>query len=102
MTNYRRGTACHISAYEVPNPPSEASAAARKWLAVATAHVYDANVRVPGLPPGQEALAGETMRVFSGRAYADTEAQAMRAALEGLLFELTANGFSTNDDVKLW
>lgn len=102
MTSHRRGVTCQITAFEVPNPPSDPSAAARKWMAVATAHVYDPNVKVPGLQPGQEALAGETMRVFSGRAYADTEAQAMRAALEGLLFELTGKGFSANHDVKLW
>jgi hypothetical protein len=93
---------CQITVFEVPNPPSDPNATAHKWMAVATAHVYDPNVKVPGLQRGQEALAGETMRVFSGRASADCEAQAMRAALEGLLFELTAKGFSANHDVKLW
>lgn len=99
---YRRGTSCQVSAFEVPNPPADPDAAGRKWMAVATAHVYDENVRVPGLPVGQEALAGETMRVLAGRAFADTEAQAMTAALEALLFELTGKGFSANHDVKLW
>lgn len=78
---YRRGVTCQISAFEVPNPPSDPNATARNWMAVATAHVYDPDVKVPGLQPGQEALAGETMRVLSGRAFADTEAQAMTAAL---------------------
>lgn len=90
MTTHRRGVTCQISAFEVPNPPSDPNAQARKWMAVATAHVYDANIKVPGLQPGQEALACETMRVLNGRAFADTEAQAMRAALEGLLFEVSA------------
>ena len=99
---YRRGVTCQISAFEVPNPPSDPNASARKWMAVATAHVYDPDVKVPGLQPGQEAPALETMRVLNGKAFADTEAQAMRAALEGLLFELTAKGFSANHDVKLW
>lgn len=99
---YRRGVTCQISAFEVPNPPTDPNATDRKWLAVATAQAYDPNVRVPGLQPGQEALAGETMRVLSGRAFADTEAKAMVAALEGLLFELTANGLSANHEVKLW
>jgi len=99
---YKRGTTCQISAFEVPNPPSDPNTTARKWMAVATSHVYDPNVKVPGLQPGHEALAGETMRVLSGRAFADTEAQAMAAALEGLLFELTGKGFSANHDVKLW
>lgn len=100
--SHRRGISCQISAFEVSNPPSDPNATGRKWMAVATAHVYDPNVRVPGLQPGQEALAGETMRVLSGRAFGDTEAQAMTAALEGLLFELTGKGFSANHDVKLW
>jgi len=73
MTTHRRGVTCQITAFEVPNPPSDPNATARKWMAVATAHVYDPNVKVPGLQPGQEALAGETMRVFSGRASADTK-----------------------------
>jgi hypothetical protein len=98
---YRRGVTCQITAFEVPNPPSDPNAEARKWLAVATAHVYDPNVKVPGLQPGQEALAGETMLVISGKAYADTEAKAMAAALEGLLFQLTAKGFSATKDVKV-
>jgi hypothetical protein len=86
--NYRRGVSCQISAFEVPNPPSDPDATARKWLAVATAHVYDPDIKVPGLRPGQEALAGETMRVPNGRAFADTESEAMKAALDALLFEL--------------
>jgi hypothetical protein len=99
---YRRGITCQISAFEVPNPPSDPEATARKWLAVATAHVYDPDVKVPGLQPGLEALAGETMRILSGRASADTEAEAMSGALRALLFDLTARGFSANHDVKLW
>jgi len=85
---YRRGVSCQITAFEVPNPPSDPNATARKWLAVATAHVYDPDVKVPGLRPGQEVLAGETMRVPNGRAFADTESEAMKAALEALLFEV--------------
>jgi hypothetical protein len=42
------------------------------------------------------------MRVVDGRAAADTEAQAMAAALQALLFQLTAKGYSENHDVKLW
>ncbi len=99
---HRRGITCQISAYEVPDPPSDPDAHGRKWIAVATAHAYDPDVEVPGLKPGQAAPVGETMRVFSGRAAGDTEAQAMAAALQALLYELTAKGFSANHDVKLW
>lgn len=100
--SYRRGITCHISAFEVPNPPLDPNADARKWLAIASAHVYDTNARPPGLTPEQAVLAGETMRVLTGRAFGDTEAQAMSAALDGLLFELTGKGFSANHDVKAW
>src|SRR5262245_55869189 len=97
---FRRGVTCQITAFEVPNPPLDPNATARKWLAVATAHVYDPTTQVPGLKAEEVVFAGETMRVVSGRAYAGTEADAMRSALEVLLFELTAKGFSANHDVK--
>src|SRR5688500_15210966 len=101
MTVYRRGTNCHISAFELSDPPADPVGITRKWMAVATAHVYDPAVRVPALN-GAEVFAGETMRIFHGRGSGDTEAQAMIAALQTLLYQLTANGFSANDDVKLW
>jgi hypothetical protein len=99
---FRPGVTCQISSFEVPNPPLDPEAIGRKWLAVATAHVYDPNAQVPGLKPEEVVFAGETMRVISGRAYAPTEADAMRSALEALLFQLTAKGFSSNQDVKGW
>jgi hypothetical protein len=91
---FRRGVTCQISAFEVPNPPNDPNAADRKWLAIATAHAYDPDIKVPGLRPGQQALVGETMRVLHGRASADTEAQAMVGALEVLLFQLTGDSSS--------
>ncbi|CAN5392673.1 hypothetical protein BH09PAT4_BH09PAT4_09600 [soil metagenome] len=102
VTTHRRGITCQITAFEVLEAPSDPNVPARKWMAVATAHVYDPNVVVPPLTPAQTVLAGETMRVISSRSYADTEAEAMGVALKGLLFELTAKGFSANHDVKLW
>jgi hypothetical protein len=99
--SHRRGVTCQITAFEVPNPPTDPDAAGRKWLSIASAHVYDANIKVPGLAPGQEVLTGETMRVLNCRAFGDTEAQAMFAALEGLLFEMTAKGFSADHDVTV-
>jgi hypothetical protein len=100
--SHKRGITCQITAFEVPDPPSDPDSLARKWLAVATAHIYDPNIMVPGLKPGQATLAGETMRVVEGRAFADTEAKALVTALEGLLLQLAAKGYSSSDDVKLW
>ncbi len=106
MTNstrtYRRGTTCQITAFEILEAPTDPNVPARKWMAVATAHVYDPNIVVPLLTAAQTVLAGETMRPISSRSYADTEAEAMAIALKGLLFELTSKGFSANHDVKLW
>lgn len=99
---YRRGVTCQITAFEVLDAPADPNVPTRKWMAVATAHVYDPDVVAPPLTPAQVVLAGETMRVFSSRASADTEAVAMVLALEGLLFELTARGFSANHELKLW
>lgn len=99
---YRRGVTCQITAFEVLDAPADPDVPAHKWMAVATAHVYDPDIVVPLLTPAQTVLVGETMRVFSSRASADTEAVAMAMALEGLLFELTARGFSANHEVKGW
>ena len=91
---HRRGMTCQITAFEIFDAPTEPSMPPRKWMAVATAHVYDPNMVMPPLTPAQTVLAGETMRVISSRSYADTEAEAMAIALKGLLFELAASGFS--------
>jgi hypothetical protein len=99
---HRRGITCQITAFEILEAPTDPNVTPRRWMAVATAHLYDPNHVVPPLTPAQTVLAGETMRVISSRSYADTEAEAMAVALKGLLFELTAKGFSANHDVKLW
>ncbi|MDC0741761.1 hypothetical protein [Polyangium mundeleinium] len=91
---HRRGISCQITAFEILDAPTDPDVPPRKWMAVATAHVYDPNMVMPPLTPAQTVLAGETMRVISSRSYADTEAEAMAIALQGLLFELTASGFS--------
>ncbi len=99
---YKRGVTCQITAFEVLDAPVDPDVPTHKWMAVATAQVYDPDIVVPLLTPAQVVLVGETMRVVSGRASADTEAMAMAMALEVLLFQLTAMGFSANFDVKGW
>lgn len=101
MIGFRRGVSCEVSAFEVPNPPLEPESPQRKWLAIATAHVYDPDFEVRGLTRQQVALAGEMMRVVEGRAMGDTEAEALVAALNALLFQLAARGYSTDEDVRL-
>jgi hypothetical protein len=102
VMTHRRGVTCQLSAFEVLDAPTDPNLPSRKWMAVATAHAYDPNVVEPPLTPAQAVLAGATMRVISSRAFAETEADAMAIALKGLLFELTAKGFSANHDVKIW
>ena len=98
---HRRGITCQITAFEVVDAPLDPDVPGRKWMAVATAQVYDPDIVVPQLTPAQVVLAGETMRVISGKSYADTEVEALALALEGLLFQLAAGGFSTNYDEKV-
>jgi hypothetical protein len=70
-------------------------------MATATSQVYDPDIRVPGLRPGQEAACGETMRVISASGFGGTAAVALLAAVEALLFQLTAKGYSKNHDVTM-
>jgi hypothetical protein len=81
-----------ITAYEILEPPEQPGMPPRKWMAVATAHVYDANLVVPPLTVAQTVLAGETMRAIDGRAYAETESIAMALALDRVLFQLKSLG----------
>jgi hypothetical protein len=87
---YRRGTTCQISAFEVLEAPRDPDHPPRTWMAVATAHVYDVNAEAPPLTPAQVVLAGQTLQVVTARAFADTEAEAMTLALKALQFQLTA------------
>src|ERR1043165_8486280 len=86
---------CHVSGFEVPASPA-APTAQTKWLAVATAHYYDAGHRVPGLTPAQVVLTGEAMRVVEGRAYGDSVEDAMVTALRALFFQLRERASSSD------
>ena len=100
--SHERGVTCQITAFKVLDAPPNPNGPPRTWMAVATAHVYDPDIEAPPLTREQVVLSGDTMRVISARSYGETEANAMRLALENLLFQLTARGFSANHDVKLW
>ena len=102
MTKFRRGITCQITAFEVSDPPVDLNVPTAKWHAVATAQIFDPVAEVEPLTPAQVVLAGETMKIVSGKACAPTEALAMADALKALLFELTAKGFSENHDVEIW
>lgn len=84
---HRRATSCSVTAFEVTGETTPVGQTSH-WLGIATSQVYDADVRVEGLSATQRILLGETMVVVSGRGNASTEAGAMHAALEALLFEL--------------
>jgi hypothetical protein len=85
---FNRGTTCQVTAFRIPNPPGVPHAGSETWMAIATSHVYDADIRVPGLRPGDEVLAGETMRVVSARSMSNSERGALLTAFEDLLFQL--------------
>ena len=90
---HRQGTSCHIVCYEVQDPDRPGDHNARRWLGRATAHVFDANRLVPQLTPSATVLTGEVIRTFEGRSIAPTEADALREALDALLFQLTGTWY---------
>lgn len=94
---FKRGITCEITAFEIlnPPPPPDPRFATVKWMAVATAHVYDPDLIVPPLTRETTVLAGETMRVISSRSHAQTQAA---IALNGLLYQLAAIGLSASDE----
>ncbi len=82
---------CQITVFHVADPPDGGVFGPHEWLAIATAHVYYAEIRPPGLKTHAEAiLTGEVMRPLHGRGSAETELGAMTAALEVLLMQLNA------------
>lgn len=61
-----------------------------EFSAIATAHVWDAEVDAPPLRPYQKYLAAAVLQSRSGRGSGPTQELATRAALSGLFFQLGA------------
>lgn len=99
---YERGITCQVAAFRVIDPPEDPIVPTSTWIAVATCQLYDPEIEVASLTPAQVVLTGETVRTISGKASSNSEAKAMRLAINALLFELTAKGYSDNQDVELW
>lgn len=80
-----------MSSFWVEDPPTDGVTEPHGWMAVATAHVYESHPDTGGnLTPDGAILAGVVMRTVDGRATASNEADAILAAVKGLLFELRA------------
>jgi hypothetical protein len=91
--SHRRGMTYQVTAFCLDDPPQDGVTVPQPWMAVATAHVFDRHVKVNGLTPAGVILSGEAMRIISGKASAASEAEAVEAALQALLFQLAAQGF---------
>src|SRR5437762_1584041 len=88
------GTSCFVTAFRVDAPPTVEPLPAHEWMAVATAHVYDAEQRPQGITSEEQAImSGVVMHTVHGRGTARSQAGALRTALEGLIFQLGARGF---------
>lgn len=98
---HKQGLNIQLTAYEILSAPEDANVPWSPWMAVATAHVYDADAVVPPLSPAQVVLAGETMRVVSRRAKGGTQAKALALALKNLLYALASDGFCDGADIKI-
>ena len=83
-----------LSVHQPAEPPrlqvGDIDTARHEWLGVATLHWHDAEHEVAALGPLGTSLAGERVRSLTSRAFAASEQDAMRLALEGVLFQLTA------------
>lgn len=67
------------------------------WLAVATAHVYDADPNPGLLTPETAILAGAVMKVVSGRGTGGTEASAIQSALDVLAIQVKSHKSAPGD-----
>ena len=91
--SHKRGMTYQVTAFRIDDPPQDGVTGPQPWMAVATAHVFDPRTEVKGLTPAGVILSGEVMRIIDGKASAATEAAAVTAALQALLFQLKAKGF---------
>jgi folate-dependent phosphoribosylglycinamide formyltransferase PurN len=90
-----RGTTCQVTSFFIEDAPTDSAFGQHPWMAIATAHVYDANVDTGGaLTPEMAILAGEVMRTIHAKASSKTEAGAMTSAVRALLDALVGMGFS--------
>ena len=91
---HKLGINCQITAFQVAQPPADPVRGSHEWLAIATAHVYNSDPGSKGvLTPETAVLAGAVLESVHGRASACTQGDAMRSALDALLFQLKAKGF---------
>jgi hypothetical protein len=94
------GTSCFVTAFRVDPPPAVEPIPRHEWMAVATAHVYDAQQRPQGVPTEELAImSGVVMQSVHGRGTARSEAGALKVALHALIFQLAARGFIDKQDV---
>jgi hypothetical protein len=92
--NSQRGVTCQLTAFHVQDPPDDGVTGRHEWMAIASAQVYNASPDTGGILDAETAvLAGAVMEVVHGRATAVSQRAALIAALDSLLFALTAKGF---------
>ena len=91
---WQRGVTCQLTAFHVQDPPENGVTGPHEWLAIATAQVYNPSPDTGGALNAETAiLAGAVMEVVHGRASAVSQTAALVAALDSLMFALTAKGF---------
>jgi hypothetical protein len=99
----RQGISCQITAYHIDDSENSEDSYPEqgKWMAIATAHVFDEAKEIPNMSRSDVIRTGEMMRTITCRSFSDKESNAMIIALEGLLHMLSAEGFS-KDKIKIW
>jgi len=79
---------CQVTAWEVQDSERPNDPGARRWIAKAIAQIHDSNKVVEQLSPEGMIITGEVIRIVEGRSFADSEAAALKTALETLLYNV--------------
>lgn len=95
----------HASVFRITEALDDGVHGPHDYLAVATTHVFDQNPDTGGvLTQKQAVLAGEVLAIKQGKATAGSREEALRAAVDALLYELAAferRGGKAEDDQSI-
>lgn len=91
MTNGKLHATYSVTSLVLDDPPSDGVTDVHQWVAIASTHIYDTSP-VRGLTGPQAHIAGAVLRSVEGRGSAKSEAEAVWAAIQGLMFQLKHRG----------
>ena len=91
MTTGKLHATYSITTLILEDVPSDGVTDVHPWVAIASTQVYDPSP-VKGLTGPQAHIAGAVLRTVEGRGSAKSEAEAVWAAIQGLMFQRKHRG----------